>query len=295
MQNAHDAPGADNGVSNQGNVERSGPESMIGVVQEAPGTTDSAVRHQELQATVEDGPNEERQRVGSETGPVDEMPILQERPEESETISTQQSQSPGNEGMTGINAVDSQEQNQAGGPVVTSIDEPGMRDTLKAPSRPEQSQQPLGGPIDSNAAAQATPRTQPSEQPSHPFQASAQQAPGPAILAPPLSSGVTSASPLSSGVTSASRPEPMTAQPPAASTAQPSQTDNFSRGSGTQPEERTIETDRPSIPLEHTRQPYSSQPANARFGPAASASGSVSSGQGSAGAGAAARGMPMCE
>jgi hypothetical protein len=98
MQDAHDAPGADNGVSNQGNVERSGPESMMEVVQEAPGTTESAVRHQELQATVEDGPNEERQRVGSETGPVDEMPILQDRSEEFETMPTGQSQSPGTKG-----------------------------------------------------------------------------------------------------------------------------------------------------------------------------------------------------
>jgi hypothetical protein len=285
MQDAQDAPGADNGVLTQRNDERSGPESMMEVVQEAPGTTESAVRHQELQATVEDGPNDDRQRIGSETGPVDEMPILQERSEETETMPTGQSQPPGSEGMTGVNTADLQEQNVAGGSVVTSVQEPDVRNVDEVSPRPEQSQQSLAGPMDSDATAQATPRTGPSEQPSHSSQASAQQAPGPAILAPPLSSNATSAS----------QSAPPTVEPPAASIAQPAQADNASRFSDTQTEEQTTATDRPSIPLEHTRQPYSSQPSNARFGPAASASGSAGSGQGSAGAGAAARGMPMCE
>jgi hypothetical protein len=285
MQNAHDAPGADNGVSNQGNVERSGPESMMEVVQEAPATTDFAVRHQELQATVEDGPNEERQRVGSETGPVDEMPILQDRSEEFETMPTGQSQSPGNEGMTGINAVDSQEQVLAGVQEVPCVEEAGIRNIQESSLGQEQSQQSLAGPMDPNAVTQANPLMVQSEPTSQSSSASVQPVSEPAILAPPLSSNATSAS----------QPAPPPVKPPAASTAQPSQIDNLSRDPGTQIETRTTAPDRPSIPLEHTRQPYSSQPANARFGPAASASGSVSSGQGSAGAAAAARGMPMCE
>jgi hypothetical protein len=61
--------------------------------------------------------------------------------------------------------------------------------------------------------------------------------------------------------------------------------------SAVQQEERP---EQPSIPIEHARQPYSSQSSNTRFGPAATAESSGQR-QTQAGAGAAARGMPMCE
>lgn len=58
------------------------------------------------------------------------------------------------------------------------------------------------------------------------------------------------------------------------------------------------ETEHPPIPIEHARQPYSSQPSNARFEPAGTGSEGGGARQGQAGVGsgvaAAARGMPMC-
>lgn len=286
MQDAQDAPGADNGVSNQGNGERSGSELMMEVVQEAPATTDSVIRHQELQATVEDGPNEETQRVGNESGPVDGMPILQERFEETETIPTDQSQPTGDAGIAGINTVNPQERNTARGSAATSLEQSEQRDTMETSTRPERSQQSSGGPVVTDAAASAVALMGGTGEPSQP---STQQVSGPAILAPPISSDVTSAS----------QSAPVTTEPPVASTAQPTPPDIAPQAShtqtATQTKERTMESDRPSIPIEHTRQPYSSQPSNARFGPAATSSGSVASGQGSAGAAAAARGMPMCK
>lgn len=54
------------------------------------------------------------------------------------------------------------------------------------------------------------------------------------------------------------------------------------------------QSEHPPIPIEHTRQPYSSQPSNARFGPAATSEGAGQR-QTLAGAAATARGMPMCK
>ncbi|KAJ9107165.1 hypothetical protein QFC19_002825 [Naganishia cerealis] len=54
-----------------------------------------------------------------------------------------------------------------------------------------------------------------------------------------------------------------------------------------QPTQETEETP-PLLPLEHARQPYSSQSSNARYGTASSSGGMGGS------SGAAARGMPMC-
>lgn len=61
-----------------------------------------------------------------------------------------------------------------------------------------------------------------------------------------------------------------------------------------QPAEQPGESAGPSIPIEHARQPYSSQSSNSRFGPAASGESSGHR-QAQAGAGSAARGMPMCK
>jgi hypothetical protein len=83
--------------------------------------------------------------------------------------------------------------------------------------------------------------------------------------------------------------------PEASSTSQPTQAVQQpveqSPSSAVQQEERP---EQPSIPIEHARQPYSSQSSNTRFGPAAQAESSGQR-QTQAGAGAAARGMPMCE
>lgn len=293
MQHAQDAPGANNGVPDGRGRDRAAAESTVEVGQEGRATTDTTASNQELQATVEDGPIEEVRGVGNEARPAIGTSILQERSEEAEPSSTQQSESLRTEGLAGVNNLNLHEgvRTASGAPGATSVDQPIPADSQQNWSRPEQSTE-VDEQTAASVAAQATSHAvqveqvvQPVNPSSYPSQPSAQQSSEQANLAPPLHTDVTSAS----------QREPATAELPDASASQTPQSDNAPPISNTQTEEQITETDRPPIPIENTRQPYSSQPTNARFGPAAGVSGSATSGQGSAGAATAARGMPMRE
>lgn len=295
MQQAEDAPGADERVPGNRNGQAIPADSMMQVGQEEQGTTGTAAGNESFQATVEDGPVEEEQGIGNEGGAALGTSVLQERSMAAESSATRDSRSRDIQEKTAIGNVDSEGQR--------------LEDATKRPvcvadadiTQPSsRSEHCPGEEIGANSATQATLQPPLSEQHEQRSQTSEQPLNELANLAPPLLSGATYVSPSAALADATSTAEtvqadatPLASQAPAAvqatSTARNSHADSAAPSCTAQSEEGHNETDGPPVPIEHTRQPYSSQPGSTRYGPAASPD--ATSGQSSAGA--AARGMPM--
>lgn len=218
-------------------------------------TTEQPTRDQGLKATVEDGPAE-REREAS--------PMAVDVPEENVILP---------EDPTTKRAETARDASADTGPSVKERREAESRGTPSA----QQPSASVGGvqSADQTTSTNAQPRPE----------VRAEQVPVVESAASGQPLGVElqmdQQAPPPSEASSTSQPTQQVVQPPV----------EQSPPTAAQQEERP---EQPSIPIEHARQPYSSQSSNTRFGPAATAESSGQR-QTQAGAGAAARGMPMCE
>lgn len=284
MQQAEDAPGADERAPSDRNGEAIPADSLMQVGQAEQRTMGTAAGSESLQTTVEDGPVEEGQGAGNESGAAIGTSILQERSEAAESSASQDSRSPDTHDKTPVGNVDTYGQRIEDATERTVVSA-AVHNTQPS-ARPEQRP---GGQIGVDSATQATLQPQLLEQHEERSRTSDQPLTESADIAPLLLPGDTSVSQSAVPADNTSTAQPAALQ--ATSTAQTLHADNAPPSSNAQTEEGDSETDGPPIPIEHARQPYSSQPGSARYGPAGS--GDATSGQSSAGA--AARGMPMRE
>ncbi|KAJ9097328.1 hypothetical protein QFC20_006241 [Naganishia adeliensis] len=256
----------DNGRTDSAEAERVSQESPAVDV-----TTEQPTR-QELQATVEDGPAENEKKEGSpmaDDPPLKGDVILSDERTEREGTSAPREMDAAETGLEKVPGMRENDGTDLATPHASARDEgmtpvqrdqatalPGVQPSPEARAEqvPAEESAPLGQPLGVELQmGQQQPLSQPMPQASQQAQTREVQTPS------------------------------QQADQQAAQQALPAQP---------MEQQQSDQSEHPPIPIEHTRQPYSSQPSNARFGPAAASEGAGQR-QTQAGAAAAARGMPM--